>query len=323
MEWIVTEARTVADAKEVALDQLGVDEREAEFEVLVEPQRGLLGLGRANAQVRARVMPRVETPPDRRGRSRRARGGDSRNDRPARSRQPSGKGSRRDGAGRPAKEQPGSKPPRESHRSNAGERRGASRTADGGPGRGNSGNNTDKAATSKAKGRGGTMQTNEPESRDGAVEPAHEEDLVTSFTERLAEAFGVDATVATGRAEDGALEVVVDGPEVGLLIGRRGMTLAAIEELLRVVVQRQAQGRRYSKVRLEVGGYRRRRREALENFARRIAEDVVASGESKILEPMNSADRKIVHDAIVEVSGVDTASEGEEPRRRVVVRPAD
>ena len=61
MEWIVTEARTVVEAKEVALDQLGVDEREAEFEVLVEPQRGVLGLGRANAQVRARVMPRVET----------------------------------------------------------------------------------------------------------------------------------------------------------------------------------------------------------------------------------------------------------------------
>ncbi len=167
------------------------------------------------------------------------------------------------------------------------------------------------------------METIDPESRDGAVELAHEEELVSSFTEELAEAFGIDATVETNRVTDGTLEVVLDGQEVGLLIGRRGTTLAALEELLRVIVQRQAQGRRHSKVRLEVGGYRRRRQDALENFARRVAEEVVTTGTPRILEPMNSADRKIVHDALVEIPGVDTASEGEEPRRRVVVRPGD
>ncbi|MYE68296.1 MAG: hypothetical protein F4236_09300 [Acidimicrobiia bacterium] len=74
-------------------------------------------------------------------------------------------------------------------------------------------------------------------------------------------------------------------------------------------------------MRLEVGGYRRRRQEALEAFAQRVAAEVVDTGQAKMLEPMNAADRKIVHDAIVEVSGVETASEGAEPRRRVVVRP--
>ena len=167
------------------------------------------------------------------------------------------------------------------------------------------------------------MMTIDPQSRDEAMEPANEEALVSSFAEQLAEAFGIDATVETDRASDGTLEVVVDGEEVGLLIGRRGTTLAAIEELLRVVVQRQAQGRRHSKVRLEVGGYRRRRQDALESFARRVAEDVAATGTPKVLEPMNSADRKIVHDAIVGMPDVDTVSEGEEPRRRVVVRPDD
>ncbi len=167
------------------------------------------------------------------------------------------------------------------------------------------------------------METNDPESQDGAVELTHEEELVSSFAEQLAEAFGVDASVETNRATDGTLEVVLDGQEVGLLIGRRGTTLAAIEELLRVIVQRQAQGRRHSKLRLEVGGYRRRRQDALESFARRVADDVVETGTPKILEPMNSADRKIVHDAIVAIPGVDTLSEGEEPRRRVVVRPGD
>ncbi|MCY3785640.1 MAG: KH domain-containing protein [bacterium] len=166
------------------------------------------------------------------------------------------------------------------------------------------------------------METNDPNSG-GAVESDREEGLVGSFAEQLAEAFGIDASVETTRATDGTLEVVMDGADVGLLIGKRGATLAAIEELLRVILQRQAQGRRYSKVRLEVGGYRQRRQEALESFARRVADDVAATGTPKILEPMNSADRKIVHDAIVAVPGVATASEGEEPRRRVVVRPAD
>lgn len=319
MEWIVTEARTVADAKEMALDQLGVDEREAEFEILVEPQRGLLGLGRANAQIRARVMPRVETPPERRGRSRRARGGTSRNERsekPERSRRPAP----RDRADeRSANEQPSGKPRRESQRPTPTERRRANQATDGRRSNGP----TNKSATSEAKGGGEKMETNDPESQDGAVELTHEEELVSSFAEQLAEAFGVDASVETNRATDGTLEVVLDGQEVGLLIGRRGTTLAAIEELLRVIVQRQAQGRRHSKLRLEVGGYRRRRQDALESFARRVADDVVETGTPKILEPMNSADRKIVHDAIVAIPGVDTLSEGEEPRRRVVVRPGD
>ena len=165
------------------------------------------------------------------------------------------------------------------------------------------------------------MNNDGSETRTEAIDLANEEDTVCSFARELVESFGLEATVTANRETEGTLEVVVDGDEVGLLIGRRGTTLVAIEELMRVVVQRQAQGRRHSKVRLEVAGYRRRRKEALENFARGVANDVVTSGDAKALEPMNSADRKIVHDAIVDIEGVQTASEGEEPRRRVVVRP--
>lgn len=301
MEWIVTEARTVADAKEAALDQLGVDEREAEFEVLAEPQRGLLGLGRANAQVRARVMPRVETPPDRRGRQRRARGGE-RKQRSGGERKPSSNDAS-GGGGRDAPETKEKRP----------ERR-ASATA-------HKGRTQKPTAASRSKGRGEKMNMEDANGGEDRMDLANEEELLRSFAAGLIEAFGVDASVTTTRTDDGALEVAVDGDEVGLLIGRRGTTLTAIEELLRVVVQRRAQGRRSSKVRLEVGGYKRRRKEALESFARRIAAEVVETGQPKILEPMNSADRKIVHDAIVELTGVETASEGEEPRRRVVVRP--
>ena len=166
------------------------------------------------------------------------------------------------------------------------------------------------------------MSSDDRDAGVGATDLVNEEEALRSFTRELVEAFGLDATVTANRETEGLLEVVVDGSEVGLLIGRRGTTLAAVEELLRVVLQRQAQGRRYSKVRLEVAGYRRRRQEALENFAQGVATDVASSGAAKMLEPMNAADRKVVHDAIVEMEGVETISEGEEPRRRVGVRPA-
>ncbi|MCE2531005.1 MAG: Jag N-terminal domain-containing protein [Acidimicrobiia bacterium] len=301
MEWIVTEARTVADAKEAALDQLGVDEREAEFEVLVEPQRGVLGLRRANAQVRARVMPRVETPPDRRGRQRRGRGGERKQKsggekRPSSNDAPSG-------VERNAPDKKNKRPERRA------------------PANSPKGRTQKPTAASRSKGRGEKMNMVDANGGEDRMDLANEEELLRSFAAGLVEAFGLDASVTTTRTDDGALEVTVDGDEVGLLIGRRGTTLAAIEELLRVVAQRRAQGRRSSKVRLEVGGYKRRRKEALESFAQRIAAEVVETGQPKILEPMNAADRKIVHDAIVELTGVETASEGEEPRRRVVVRP--
>ena len=305
MEWIVTEARTVADAKEVALDQLGVDEREAEFEVLAEPQRGLFGMGRTRAQVRARVMPRLENTRDGRNRQRKGRGSGNRRDGPRRQRQRE----QPQGAERRQETKQSQKPaqPAARQRERSPRRRPTPRTQ--------------RETTNAVRGREDRMNRNESDRREEAFDATTQEEIVCSFTEDLVGAFGLDATVTANREDEGVLEVVVQGDEVGLLIGRRGGTLAAVEELLRVVVQRRAQGRRYDKVRLEVGGYRRRRRDALEEFARRVAEDVIAAGEPKMLEPMNSADRKIVHDAIVEVDGVQTASEGEEPRRRVVVSP--
>ncbi len=70
-----------------------------------------------------------------------------------------------------------------------------------------------------------------------------------------------------------------------------------------------------------MGGYRQRRREALERFVQQIAADVISSGERKALEPMSPPDRKVVHDAVNEIDGVHTVSEGEDARRRVVILP--
>ena len=88
-------------------------------------------------------------------------------------------------------------------------------------------------------------------------------------------------------------------------------------------MHRAAEGRRYHRIQVDVDEYRQRRREALTRFATDIAEKVAASGTSKALEPMGAADRKLVHDAVGEVDGADTMSEGRDPRRYIVIIPTD
>jgi len=149
--------------------------------------------------------------------------------------------------------------------------------------------------------------------------PADEQsDLVVEFVGGLAQIFDEDATVSVD--DDGeTLEAQVSGGDVGLMIGPGGATLAAVEELTRTTMQRAAGGRRYRRLRVDVDGYRERRREALAAFATKIAEDVRDNGGRKAMEPMGSADRKVVHDTIGDIDGVSTLSEGNDPRRYVVI----
>ncbi len=143
------------------------------------------------------------------------------------------------------------------------------------------------------------------------------------FLRGLVTAFGVRGAVARTPLDEGeTIELAVDGSDVGMLIGPRGQTLAAIQELTRTVVQRRA-GDGQPRIVVDVGGYRKARREALERFTREVAGQVLSTGVVRVLEPMPPADRKVVHDTINTIDGVSTTSEGEEPRRRVVIQPAD
>ena len=146
---------------------------------------------------------------------------------------------------------------------------------------------------------------------------------VEEFVTGLVGAFGAEATVEVVEIDDETREVRVVGDDLGLLIGPRGLTLQAVHELARTVVYRKAPDGQDGRVRIDIGGYRERRRQALEQFAATIAEDVRDSGTAKALEPMAPPDRKVVHDTINGIEGVHTVSEGEEPRRRVVVLPDD
>lgn len=145
-------------------------------------------------------------------------------------------------------------------------------------------------------------------------------EVAEEFVAGLVDAIGLEASVTSATGDD-MVEVEVEGSELGLLVGPKAATLSAIEELTRAVVQREAGGHA-ARVRVDVGGYRAKRRTALETFTRSIVEEVLDSGEARALEPMGSIDRKTVHDTVSEIEGVETSSEGDDPRRYVVIRPA-
>ena len=334
MEWVLTTGRTVSEAVESALDQLGVDERDAEIDVVQEPQKGLFGRLRAEAQVRARVRPTAPRPKvDRRERrrgERRGREGDR------------DRGKSRSGSGA----SPTDGNPRSSGSSGSSGRRGTSgadRAREPAPDAAvavaqpaeSIQEETRPAGSSNRRRRGGrtsegadvvseSMESTEPPPAADFDFEGQSQAVETFLTELLA-AFGRDdAEVTVIRAEDDseALEVSVDGAELGLLVGHQGVTLQAVQELVRSMVQRRFVGQAHVRVRLDIAGYRARRKVALERFARQVAEGVRSTGVAKALDPMGSADRKIVHDAINDIEGVSTVSEGEDAGRRVVIRPS-
>lgn len=136
---------------------------------------------------------------------------------------------------------------------------------------------------------------------------------------RIVAALGVDADVVA-REDPVAIVVTCSGPDVGLLIGRHGQTIDAIQYLLNVIAYR-AHGDEKTDVVVDAAGYRARRQATLETLAMRIADRVRESGEPEELEPMTAVERKVVHLHLKEVAGVGTTSEGTEPNRYVVVVP--
>jgi spoIIIJ-associated protein len=147
-------------------------------------------------------------------------------------------------------------------------------------------------------------------------------EVAAEFLEGMLERMGIQANVEPN-LEDGTMYVDVIGPEpddedMGLLIGRHGLTLEAVQELTRVVVA-QRTGQR-ARVVVDVEDYRKRQIDRLTARVREAAARVRRTGRSEALEPMNPFLRRIVHGAVAEVDGVDSASEGEGAERRVVIR---
>jgi spoIIIJ-associated protein len=157
-----------------------------------------------------------------------------------------------------------------------------------------------------------------PEVTDPDVVAADTE-LAGDFVEGLLDALDVDGDIATWVDAAGG-HVDVEGPKLEFLVGVEGETLNALQELTRLAVLRQTQ--RWVRITVDVNGFKARRREEIAAMARGTAERVAASRQDEELEPMTAFERKIVHDVIADIPGAQSNSIGEEPNRRVVVRPA-
>jgi spoIIIJ-associated protein len=138
------------------------------------------------------------------------------------------------------------------------------------------------------------------------------------FLSGLLEAMALEGEVIS-TVQGSSAVVEVNGPEMGLLIGKRGVTLEAVQDLVRAAVQRRTTTR--PRVNVDIEGYRARQRARLERRARESAAKVRQSKRPQTLEAMTAFERKVVHDALARFGGVVTTSEGEEPNRRVVIRP--
>jgi spoIIIJ-associated protein len=152
--------------------------------------------------------------------------------------------------------------------------------------------------------------------------PAVDEDdpvraRVRELVERLTRGIGVHCRVDLHEDEGGVLRAVCSGRDLGLLIGKHGQTIDAIQYLVNAIVARHTEERR--EIVVDAAGYRARRQTSLEALAVRSAERVLASGAEVDLDPMTAVERKVVHVRLKEFAGVETRSEGTEPNRFVVI----
>ncbi|MCU1397691.1 MAG: hypothetical protein JWN62_800 [Acidimicrobiales bacterium] len=298
MQWVETTGKSIDEAKGLALDQLGVAEEDTEFEVLEEPRSGLFGRVKGEARVRARVRPTAVRPKiERRDRKKGREGGEGKGD---------SRGPREPRA------------PREQAQQSSG-RNGSGTVADSSTGSDDVSSGSANSKQRKPRAPRERVSTTQREESDVSAQQVGDE--AKKFLGELVEAFGLVGTVDL-REDGDDLELNVSGADLGLMVGPRGNTLLAVQDLTRVASQRRL-GDHDTRLRVDIGGYRERRREALSRFALDVAAQVVASGEARALEPMPSADRKVIHDVLTENTGVVTRSEGDDPNRRVVIAPAD
>ena len=297
MEWLEVRATTVESAKERALVHLGVDESDAEFEVLSEGRMGLFGRIKQEARVRARVLPTPVRPKDGRSRGHNSRrSGSSRRSESSRA----SSEAKPEPAARSRRKTPSGSKPRQSASAGNGARDKPQEEGQ-------------KARDTKEDAKAMTIDQNRGPS---LLEQA---DLAETFVRGITESLGIAVTFKRHDLENGIMRIEANGDGIGILIGRRGGTAQAIDELVRTVLQRSGGTTREGKIRMDMGGVRARRAAALAEFTRKVAEESIETRSEIALEPMNRMDRKIVHDVISTIGNVESRSEGEDPHRRVII----
>ncbi|HEX4433071.1 MAG TPA: R3H domain-containing nucleic acid-binding protein [Frankiaceae bacterium] len=157
-----------------------------------------------------------------------------------------------------------------------------------------------------------------PKSRSTASDLVQEGDVAADYLESLLDILDLDGDLDMDVEGERAVVAIV-GKGLGSLVGDKGETLEALQELTRLAVQREMGVR--SRLMLDIGGFRAKRRAELASLGAEVAARVAANGEPERLSAMTPFERKVVHDAVAAVDGVHSESEGEEPSRRVVVLP--
>ncbi|MCL1694083.1 MAG: Jag N-terminal domain-containing protein [Actinomycetia bacterium] len=289
MEWVEVTGSTVDVAVEAAMAELGLESvDQAEVEVIDEGKAGFLGVGSRPAIVKVSRKPRK-----RNRRSRRGAKGSSNTGQQKKTPEKKTPEKKTNGRGSGSKNGKGSRPsnkkkPVENRKNGSSKER---RTMD------------DKATT-------------EPKRDKPETSIEDQAKVAEDFLSGLLKSFGLEGDIQT-RIEDDVLYLDVVGEQTEALVGPKGATMYSVLELTRTTVQRHTFGA--PRMRIDIAGYGARRREALTIYTGKLVEQVKESGGEAMLEPMNAADRKVIHDAAAAFEGVKTYSEGEDPRRAVVI----
>lgn len=146
-------------------------------------------------------------------------------------------------------------------------------------------------------------------------------DKTRDFLEELFKKMNIEAKIDIAKEEEGRLKVTLSGDEMGLIIGRRGENLDALQYITNLSVNKNEDER--VRVSIDTENYREKREESLERLAKRVADKVSKYGRSVSLEPMPPSERRIIHACLQDYKGVTTFSTGSEPQRRVIVAPAN
>jgi len=283
VEWVEVRGKSIDVAVAAAMNELGVSDRaRVDVEVVQEPEKGFLGLGGRDAIVRVKPRLANRTPRGRR------QGRDSRPGvRSAGGNREPGRGNRADTR---------SRNPRAGQRSGDGNR----------PARPGAERQTERGRRPEPR----------PPRPVGDVDANAQAPAVEAFLSGLVGAFGLEGAVSVAVEED-IVVAAIEGEQTEALVGPRGSVMEAIHEITKTVLHRQFVDT--ARVRIDIAGYAQRRRQALSIYAKQLIEQVAREGGEIMLEPMSAADRKVIHDAVAEVDGVISYSEGEPPRRYVVI----
>ena len=321
VEWVEVRGKTVDVAVAAAMQELSVVDRESvDVEVIQEPEKGFLGLGGKDAIVR--VKPRTQARNRRRRRGRGDEEGDRRPSSPQGNRAPGGRGDRARPGSRPGGNGQGGRGPGPNKRPQGQDQRstrpqrtsgesGGSRPPGGGPT-----NDRYRGRDSRDNQSRPASPPREREARVSTANPHEQAPMVEEFLNGLVASFGLDGQVNVS-VEDEVIVATIEGEQTEALVGPRGSVMEAIHEITKTVLHRQVDDT--ARVRIDIAGYAERRRQALSIYAAQLIDQIVDEGGEIMLEPMSAADRKVIHDAVAARDGVRSYSEGEPPRRYVVI----